>query len=77
MTKAGFETPKEEDTLLFAAKRLAAADRTWFIEYAKRYERDYEVQYRALLAAPDADVRRQQGICSAMDNHLRILKLAL
>jgi hypothetical protein len=73
----GPERPKEEDTLLWALRKLYKAEPGWFVEYGKRYEKDYEIQYSALLTAAGDKLPRQQGICAAMDSHLRLLKLAM
>ena len=74
---SSFEKPKEEETLLFAVRRLRAADPDWFAKYVQRYERDYEVQYQALLIATTDKVLNMQGRCAAMESHLRLLKQAL
>ena len=73
----GPEPPKEETTLLWALQKLYRAEPTWFLECAKRFEKEYEHQYNSLLTSTGEKAARQIGICAAMDSHLRLLRLAM
>jgi hypothetical protein len=60
--------------MLEILKKLRSNAPEWFEKYIAEYESEYLRQYASLLTAPTDKVLRQQGVVSAMDHHLAILK---